>query len=746
MAVRLQENLKIKLAFGFTFAMLLVVGVVSYRLTGIFSERDRWVRHTYKVLSELQELRFAEQTIKTTTRAFSLTGDESEIGLYRAAVASAEQHRAAIGYLTMDNPVQQRQLPALERLEAERVQTSEAMIGVRRTDGLAAVADYLRTGPSRQISDSFREIVDQMDAEELRLLAAREGFANLNVPETKAILVVGTLLGLVAIAAGGWTVLLGSLKRMRAEEALRESEARLDRAQAVAGIGSWELELATGRTTWSKELYRILGVSSETYDPSVDKGVVFVHPDDHPEVRRWMAALAAGIEQGARETRHIRSDGQVRLLRVDGRPMIDADGVIRRLVGTMQDVTDRRATEQQLTQARKMEAIGNLTGGMAHDFNNSLGVIVGNLDLLGRLVKADEIATELCDEARDGALRCADRIRLLLAFARQQPLHPQRTDVNTLTARMAKLFGRTLQGNITLTLNLDATLCPAVADPAQLEAALINLANNARDAMPGGGHLGLATKIAELDEHYAGLHSEVNPGMYVLIEISDTGTGIAPDVIDHIFEPFFTTKNVGAGTGLGLSMVFGFAQQSGGHLVAYSELGLGSTFRLYLPRAPAGDAESAEPADRRPVIGGRETVLLVDDNASLLLASARQLTGLGYQVRKADHAVAALAVLDGDGQVDLLLTDVVMPGTMDGLDLAYESMRLRPRLKVLLTSGFSSLQGASQRMADCPFHLLDKPYSHDKLARAVRAILDSDKEQAFATAQPAQRVGEASAA
>jgi PAS domain S-box-containing protein len=743
MAVWRQESLKLKLAFGFTLVMLLVVGAVSYGSISVFRDRDVWVRHTYEVLTELQQLRSATQTMKALTFAFSLTGDEFEIGHYRAAVANVARHQAAIGYLTRDNPVQQRRLPSLETLEAERVQFSEAMIGLRRTKGLAAVADYERTGPSRQISDRFEELVGQMDAEELRLLGIRERFAKRNVPETKAVLVLGIAIALMATAAAGSIVLRGNSKRMRTEEALRESEARLDRAQAVAGIGSWELELATGRLTWSKELYRIRGVSSENYDPSVEKSLSFLDHDDYAEMQQWMAALAAGIEQGPRDTRNIRSDGEVRLLRVDGRSIIDADGVIRRLVGTTQDITERRITEQQLTQARKMEAIGNLTGGMAHDFNNSLGVIVGNLDLLGRLVKADEIATELCDEARDGALRCAERIRLLLAFARQQKLSPQRTDVNALAARMTKLFGRTLQANITVTLNLDAALGPAVADPAQLEAALINLANNARDAMPGGGRLGLTTKSAELDAHYVGLHAEVRPGSYVLIEISDTGTGIAPDVINHIFEPFFTTKQVGMGTGLGLSMVFGFAQQSGGHLVVYSEVGLGSTFRLYLPCAPAGDAEVAEPADRRPVVGGRETVLLVDDNASLRLASARQLAALGYQVREAEHAAAALAVLDDGGQVDLLLTDVVMPGAMDGLDLAYESLRMRPRLKVLLTSGFSGLQGASQRMADCPFRLLDKPYSHDRLARTVRDVLDSDQEPAFATAQLAGEAGAA---
>jgi PAS domain S-box-containing protein len=520
--------------------------------------------------------------------------------------------------------------------------------------------------------------------------------------------------------------------------ALQESEVRLERAQAIAGVGSWELDVATGRYNWSKEMYHIRGISPGDFEPDIDNVAAFVHPDDYPQVRRWLADLVIGGEQSTLETRIIRLDGEVRLLRVEGRAVTDPDGVIRRLAGTMQDITDRRLIERQLAQAQKMEAIGNLTGGMAHDFNNGLGVIIGNLDLLGRLIKTDQTAKELCDEARDGALRCADLIRLLLAFARRQPLLPQQTDVNALVESIAKLLSRTLGEDITLALQLDTPLWPIVADPAQLEAALINLANNARDAMPRGGRLDITTKTAELDAHYAALYPEATPGEYVLIEVSDTGTGIAPEIVSRIFEPFFTTKEPGQGTGLGLSMVFGFVKQTGGHLSVYSEPGRGTTFRVYLPRAQASDAQAVTPTNnQQAVVGGAETVLVVEDNAPLRRATARQLMELGYQVLEAEHAAAALEILSSGDWVDLLLTDVVMPGTMDGLDLAYQATRLRQGLKVLLTSGFPGVRGANQRMTSCPFPLLNKPYGHDELARTLREILDRENEQAPADADAA---------
>jgi two-component system, cell cycle sensor histidine kinase and response regulator CckA len=514
-----------------------------------------------------------------------------------------------------------------------------------------------------------------------------------------------------------------AVQRYIGEKALRESEARLDRAQEIAGVGSWELDVGSGEFIWSRQLYRIAGLSPDT-GPTVATMAASIHPDDYPAVPEWLAALRSGSRNEPIELRIKRPDGDERTVRIDGRPLDGSDGAVRRLAGTAQDITERRLIERQLVQAQKMEAIGSLTGGMAHDFNNVLGVIIGNLDLLKRLVRTDGEAAALCGEALDGASRCADLIRRLLAFARRQSLHPERTDVNALVGNIIQLLGRTLGEDITLALNLDAAVCNVMVDPVQLEAAVINLATNARDAMPMGGHLEITTRTVCLEASHAAIWPDVAFGDYALIEISDTGTGIPPEIIGRIFEPFFTTKGPGQGSGLGLSMAFGFVKQSGGHLSAYSEPNLGTTFRLYLPRSDVPGKATAAQSEVRPVVGGEETVLVVEDNAQLRQVTEQQLIELGYRVLEAEGADAALAIVAGGDRIDLLFTDVVMPGRMDGVDLAYEAMRLRGGLKVLLTSGFPGVRGAGQRGLDCPFPLLNKPYRYGELAQAVRALLD----------------------
>jgi len=526
----------------------------------------------------------------------------------------------------------------------------------------------------------------------------------------------------------GVRVDITALKETQA--ALRDSEMRMDRAQEIAGIGSWELDLSTSHFVWSKELYRIIGVSRETFKPSLDNIQTYVQADDLPGIRRWLADLAAGLEQDTRETRIARPDGDVRLLRIEGQAVTDTDGSIRRLAGTMQDITERRLIERQLSQAQKMEAIGSLTGGMAHDFNNGLGVIIGNLDLLARMVKSIRPAAEMCDEARQAAARCADLIRGLLAFARRQPLQARQTDVNALVEGITRLLGRTLGENVEMRLTLDDALWPVMADAAQLEAALVNLATNARDAMPKGGHVDVTTRNVQLDAQYAALHSEVVAGPYVLIEVSDGGEGIPPDIIGRVFEPFFTTKEPGKGTGLGLAMVFGFVKQSGGHIDVYSEPGHGTTFRIYLPRAQSNDARAAVGTERRPMVGGNETILVVEDNAPLRRIAVQQLTELGYRVVEAENAEQALLAVSCKEPVDLLFTDVVMPGAMDGIELANFVARLRSGPAVLLTSGFPAVRSPGRRTSPTGFAILGKPYRIDDLAHAVRDALDRRRDGA----------------
>lgn len=399
-------------------------------------------------------------------------------------------------------------------------------------------------------------------------------------------------------------------------------------------------------------------------------------------------------------------------------------GILRDLTSQKREQLERAKLEAQLYQAQKMEAIGNLTGGMAHDFNNMLGVIIGNVDLLRDLRKDDGEIEELTRNVLEAADHGADLTRRLLAFARQQPLRPQRVDMNELVSSITRLLSRTLGEDIEILLDLSPEVWPIVADPAQLEASLTNLANNARDAMPQGGRLVIATKNRYLDTPYAAQRAEVSSGAYGMIEVSDTGTGMTQEVMNRIFEPFFTTKGRDKGTGLGLSMVFGFVKQSGGHISVYSEPGIGTTFRIFLPRATK-DASTIEKSSAAPLVHGRgETILIVEDNAALRRVVMRQLKELGYRVLEAEDAAAGLRLMERES-IDLLLTDVIMPGGADGRELAQRARQRWPQIKVVFTSGFSEvrLKGDAESLASCT-PLLSKPYRKEDLASAAREALD----------------------
>ncbi len=509
------------------------------------------------------------------------------------------------------------------------------------------------------------------------------------------------------------------------EARYRISEARLERAQEIASIGSWEVDVATNRYSWSKAMYRMRGIAAD-FDLNAGSATNFVHVEDQGAIQTWLDSLFAGEIVGGQDFRVIDPRGNVRYFRAQGRPTRDQAGMVCRIEGTSQDVTERREIERQLAQVQKLDALGNLTGGMAHDFNNMLGIIIGNVEMLQREMRHNALASELCADALEGANRCADLIRRLLAFARRQSLQPEVTGVNELVHDIIRLLRRTLGEDITLTLHLEPDLWRVIVDPAQLESCLVNLANNARDAMPKGGRLDITTLNTQIDANYQVLHPDVTLGDYVVIEVSDSGTGIPPETIGRIFEPFFTTKRPSEGTGLGLAMAFGFVQQSGGHMSVYSEPGFGTTFRVYLRRSASDEVSAPSEPPSEHLVGGNEFVLVVEDNAQLRRAVARQLAELGYRVREAGNGESALEILSQGDQIDLLFSDVVMPGTIDGLDLAHRARALRPDMKILITSGFPGMRGSAPRLAGSPFPLIGKPFSRAHLARAIRDSLDAE--------------------
>ena len=388
-----------------------------------------------------------------------------------------------------------------------------------------------------------------------------------------------------------------------------------------------------------------------------------------------------------------------------------------------EDLTEYRQAQMALNQAQKLKAVGQLTGGVAHDFNNLLTIILGNLAMLEEGLRDNPELFKSAHTAMNAARRGADLTRRLLAFSRQQALQPRLLAPGQQLQEIAELLARTLGANIELETAADPAVWNIRVDPGQLTNAVLNLAINARDAMPGGGRLRIEAGNVTLDAAHAARYPDVVPGDYVRLTVADTGTGMTPEVVERAFEPFFTTKELGAGTGLGLSMVYGFVKQSGGHVRIRSQVGAGTTVELYLPRHTSRGRETlaaAQAALDESRLRGRERVLLVEDDPDIRDFVARTLTGFGYRVREAATGREALALLAPDAPVDLLLSDMTMPGGISGYDLVLEARRQQPELRVLLMSGFTDMAG--QLPADCA--LLEKPFQKLDLARAVRLTLD----------------------
>ncbi|HIM31942.1 MAG TPA: response regulator [Planctomycetes bacterium] len=425
-------------------------------------------------------------------------------------------------------------------------------------------------------------------------------------------------------------------------------------------------------------------------------------------------------EQIVYETVHKRNDGSTYDVEVHLQLTRAESPAV--LVAIIQDITETRAQQEQLRHAHKMDALGQLTGGVTHDFNNLLTVITGSLELLEARVHEDD-QRQLIREATEAAGLGANLTRRLLAFARKQPLDPEIIDLNEHLMGMSDWLHRTLGEDIQIKTVLAYGLDKSRVDPSQVENAVLNLAINARDAMPNGGQLTIETANVELDRDYTAIQTDVSPGNYVVLSLSDTGIGIPREIQERVFEPFFTTKDAGSGAGLGMSMVYGFAKQSGGHVTIHSEPGFGTTIDLYLPSANHIDEivkVSGTPA--KILVAGGETVLIVEDNHRLRRVTRRRLADLGYIVLEAESGEVALEILEGDQKVDLLFSDLLMPG-ISGSELAREALQLRPEIKVLLTSGYPGEVAIQKGWLDEGAQLLMKPYSKAELIESILGTL-----------------------
>lgn len=513
--------------------------------------------------------------------------------------------------------------------------------------------------------------------------------------------------------------------RKRAEDALRESETRL-RAIIDNMPAAISLKDRQGRYLLTNKGFeeRVNFAARATVGKTVrDLGL-------DPDIAERLIAhdrevLAAGKVIEEEDRIHLNNKTYDRS--VTKFPVFDANGNVGGIGTVSVDISDRKAMQAQLQQAQKMEAVGQLTGGVAHDFNNLLGVIIGNLDILNEGLKDDDARQKQIESALRSALRGAELTSRLLAFSRKQSLRPVTTDLNRLVSGMTDLIRRTLGETIAVRTVSATDLWETKVDPGQMEAALLNLAVNARHAMPDGGELIVETANAALDQAGVARFDGLQAGRYAMLSVSDTGTGIAPNALKHVFEPFFTTKGVGEGSGLGLSMVHGFVTQSGGHVEISSEPGIGTTVRLYLP--VVDDEPPALKHDQTNIAGPRgrgELILVVEDDSDLRVLSTTTMRGLGYRTLEASDGAAALELLAGETAVDLLFTDVVLPGGMNGVALAKSAQERRPGIKVLYTSGYTEIAVARSGVLRAGENLLAKPFRRDHLARRLRDVLDAE--------------------
>jgi PAS domain S-box-containing protein len=507
------------------------------------------------------------------------------------------------------------------------------------------------------------------------------------------------------------------LEKARADQALRRKEEQQGLIIRSLPLALWLDPLVGGRVGTrryvSGDLERLTGHPAPRFAVDDRLWRDGVDEDDRDRVLEELAGILAG-EGGTLEYAWRRPDGEPRFFLDHALVVHGRDGRPREIVGTTLDITERKQLEQQLAQAQRLEALGKLTGGIAHDFNNMLSIVIGNLDLVQKAI-TEPAAARRAKSALDGALRCAEMTQRLLTFARRRPLDTKVIDLAGLVPGIVELLRRTIDEKIEIELSISGGLWRIRSDAAQVEAAIVNLALNARDAMPNGGRISLALENIAVAES----EGEPEPGDYVAITVSDTGVGMAAEVLKRAFEPFFTTKGIGKGTGLGLSTTYGFIKEARGHIALDSAPGRGTSVRILLPRSEEAQSEEAAPKPRLREAQG-ETILVVEDDAAVREVAVSALSQFGYRVLEAASAEAGLDVLEREGEVRLLFTDILMPGAMGGRELAREALRRRPDLKVLYVSGY----GGAAETQDDDILLIRKPYRGEDLAGRVRALLD----------------------
>ncbi|MEQ8903421.1 MAG: ATP-binding protein [Roseovarius sp.] len=512
----------------------------------------------------------------------------------------------------------------------------------------------------------------------------------------------------------------------RTAAVLRVSEERFRLLGLATNDLVWDADLKSEKIWWSETLLDTYGYDPQGPATDLKTWETWIHPEERDRVvKSLQSVIESGGSKWTSEYQFVCADGRILDVIARGLVLRDETGEPVRLIGSTADVTELRELEKKLRQSQKMEAVGQLTGGIAHDFNNLLTIILGSAEALADIRAKDPKARELAETTLQAAERGAILTNRLLSFARRQVLAPRNLHPGQLLTGLEGLIRRTINADIEIRISAAADVLPIEADPDQLENAILNLVINARDAMPDGGHLIIeASNVTLTSEdllHYKGMSG----GRYVMVAVSDTGCGMPREIAERVFEPFFTTKEVGKGTGLGLSMVWGFVRQSNGHAQIYSEPDEGTTVKLYFPAVKQLETQPKTQKKPTGLVGGTEGILVVEDDDMVREHAAAQLASLGYRIKQAASAADAIAILDSDETIDLLFTDVVMPGGMNGKQLADAALLRHPDLKVLFTSGYTKDAIVHQGRLDPGANLLGKPYRRAHLVAKIRHVLDA---------------------
>jgi PAS domain S-box-containing protein len=713
---------------------LLVAGLSLFLLftqIATLGSARAWVEHSRAVIGAIQQLRSSIEDAEQGERGYLVTGDDSYLDPYAKADAALPTEESQLLAMVSDNPAQTNLAKGLVQAIETRRTTIARVVAAAKSGDVGAARALVARGQGRAQMSDIRARADAITRAEDEFLERRTADAR----GTQGLaLVIGLAVSFLALA----TLVGGVVLLARGNRRLARAVADAQGAEAARSA----LDALTSAI--------FANVPDYLFVLNIEDGERYVLADINPAFAKVLNVTSEGVR--GRELTELlpreiaeRLIGHYRRVRTRGSPVTTrdelprypggprvwetivapvpgSDGAGERIIGSIRDITERVRGEERLRDSQRMEAIGQLTGGVAHDFNNLLQVIRGNLEMLEGAVAGDDRAARRLQSAIYGADRAAQLTKQLLAFARRQPLAPQVINLSRLVSDMADLLRRTLGEAIEVRTVVADGLWHTMADPGQVESALLNLALNARDAMPRGGRLTVEIGNAVLDEAYAKTARDVTPGAYVMLAVSDTGEGMSEETQGRVFEPFFTTKAEGKGTGLGLSMVYGFVKQSSGHIQIYSELGQGTTVKIYLPRATQPEPE---PMPRPPETARATglTILVVEDDAAVRQAAILTLDELGYLSLEASGTEAALAILETGAAVDLVFSDVVMPGSLNARAFAERVRALRPRLPILFTSGYTDNAFVHQGRLEEDVRLISKPYARTELAERLAQLL-----------------------